>query len=291
MRMRPGAIRSFIGRAVVCAGLAASLRANPDAARVVSQTVGTDELLLAVAAPGQIAALSSLSRRHAFSAVAEQAVAYPQLSRTADAESVLKYSPTLVLCADYSRVELVDQLRRAGVKVIVFDRYYSLADDYDNLRLLARDLGPAAEARAERVVADCQTRVRALRERLRGVKAVRVIAPSIYGIIPGDNSTFQDLCDHAGAENLASTCGHLHGHEHTPDEQMLSWAVDKVVVAGTDLASALAPFRAMPPYKYMAAVREGRAALIRPWQLSCVSFHRVDAYETLARALHPEAFR
>jgi iron complex transport system substrate-binding protein len=270
MHMSPVAIRAVIRRVAICVGLAAVLRANPEATRVVSQTVGTDELLLAVAAPGQIAALSSLSRRHAYSAVADQAGAYPQLPQAADAESVLKYSPTLVLCADYSRAELVAQLRRAGVKVIVFDRYYSLEDDYNNLRRLARELGPTAEARAA---------------------PVSVIAPSTYGIIPGDDSTFQDLCDHAGADNVASTLGHLHGHEHAPDEQMLTWPVDKVVVAGADLASALAPFRAMPPYKYMAAVRKGRAVLIKPWQLGCVSFHRVDAYEALARALHPEAFR
>lgn len=272
-------------------GSIALARADPPVAHIVSQTVGTDELLLALAKPEQVAALSALSRESIYSAVATEAKGYPQLSRTADVEFVLRYSPTLVLCADYSSAELVAQLRRAGVKVIVFYRYYSLEDAYGNLRLLAREVGPSAEARAERIVADCESRVRALRERLRGVKPVRVIAPSTYGIIPGDRSTFQDMCDHADAENLAHTLGHLHGHAPTPDEQVLSWPVEEVVVAGDDLPSALAPFRALPPFKFMAAVSEGRAVLIKPWQLSCVTHHRVDAYEDLARALHPEAFR
>ena len=259
-------------------------------ARVVSQTVGTDELLLAVADPAQIAALSHLASVTAFSAVAEEAKRYPQLTLNCDLEGVLKYSPTLLLCADYSRTEIVTQARRAGIKVIVFNRYRTMEDSYENLRLIARELGPDAEARAERVIADCEHRITALRERLHEVKRVRVIAPSTYGVIPGDETTFQDLCDHAGAENLAATLGGLHGHAPPPTEQMLTWPIDRLVVAGDGITDALLPFRSTPPYQFMAAVRENRAVLLRQYQLSCVSFHRIEAYELLARELHPERF-
>jgi iron complex transport system substrate-binding protein len=273
------------------AGLCAETPATPPGAavRVVSQTVGTDELLLALAVPEQVAALSHLARDPAFSAVPEEARRYPQLNVGGDAESILRYAPTLVLFANYSRAELVVQIRRAGVRVLIFDRYDTLDDAYANLRLLARELD--AEAKAERLIADCQARMAALAVRLRGVKPVRVIAPSPYGMIPGRNSTFQDLCDHAAAENLAATLGHLEGHAVPPSEQMLTWPVDCVVVAGADLEPALAPYRTIPPYEYMPAVREGRAVLLKPYLLSCVSHYRIDGYEMLARALHPEAFK
>ena len=90
-----------------------------ESVRVVSQTVGSDELLLAIAAPAQIAALSHISTETQFSAVAEEARQYPQIAM-GDAETILKYHPTLVLGADYSRGELLDQIERAGVKVIRF---------------------------------------------------------------------------------------------------------------------------------------------------------------------------
>lgn len=257
--------------------------------RVVSQTVGSDELLLALAEPAQIAALSHLAREPVFCAVAESARRFPQLSRTDDAESLLAFGPTLVLFADYSRAELVAQVRKSGVKVIAFDRYKSLEDAYANLRLLAHELG--AEARAEAVITTCETRMRDLRTRLAGVAPVRVIAPSTYGVIAGAGTTFQDLCDYAAAENLATTLGQLQGHAPPPPEQMLTWPVEFVVVAGDSVEEALAPLRSIPPYRFMAAVREGRAALLAPYQLSCVSHHRIDGYEQLARALHPEAFR
>ncbi|MFI5356848.1 MAG: ABC transporter substrate-binding protein [Opitutales bacterium] len=266
----------------------AVLRAAPAAVRVVSQTVGTDEMLLALADPAQIAALSPLARDPEFSGIATAAAAYPILSADGDAESVLRYRPTLVLCADYSRPELVAQLRRAGTRVVIFDHYLTLEDTYANLRWLARELGQ--EERGEALIAACEERVRALAARLQGRPRARVIAPSVYGFIPGTRTTFQDLCDHAGAENVAATLGHLVGHAPQPSEQMLTWPLDWVVLGGTDAKTALAPLRALPPYQFMPVVRAGQVALLPPYLLSCVSQYRIRGYEILARALHPEAF-
>lgn len=258
--------------------------------RVVSQTVGSDELLLAIAEPGQIAALSHLARDPEFSAVAEQARSHPHLV-LGDAETILKFSPTLVLAADYSRAELIEQVRRAGVRVLTFSRYKTLEDAFANLRLLGRELGPEASARAEQVIARSQQRMRDLEQRLKGVKPVRVVAPSVYGVMGGADTTFQDMCDHAAATNLASTLGGLQGHAPPPNEQMLTWPIDRVVLAGDYVQGALAPFRSLSPYQYLAAVREARVALIEPYMLSCVSHHRIDGYERLARELHPEVFK
>jgi iron complex transport system substrate-binding protein len=269
--------------------LAADSQAQPRAVRVVSQTVGTDELLLAVAAPAQIAALSPLARDPHYCCSAAEAKNYPSLTANGDAESVLKFDPTLVLCADYSRPELVTQLRRAGMRVLTFDHYVTLDDAYGNLRRIGREVG--AEARAEAVIAVCEARVRRLAERLKGVPRSRVIAPSTFGVIPGAETTFQDLCDHAAADNLAATLGHLVGHGRQPSEAMLAWPVDSVVVGGASLRDALAPYRSLPPYEFMPAVKAGRAVLLPPAQLGCVSHLRIEGYEILARGLHPEAFR
>jgi iron complex transport system substrate-binding protein len=282
-------MRTFIRFVVACAGLTAVLRADPVAMRIVSQTAGTDELLIALADPVQIAALSQHAGNPEFCAVAQEARSYPRLDPNGDVESVLRFQPTLVLCADYSRAELVAQLKRAGVRVLLFDRYTTLEDAYANLRMLAREIG--AGARAERLIAGCEKRMDGLTQRLCNVKPVRVIAPSVYGLIPGAGTTFQDLCDHAGADNLCSSLGHLRGHAPTPVEQMLTWPVDFVVLGGTSKAAALAPFRNLPPYEFMDAVKVGRVALLRPCLLSCVSFYRIDGYEELARALHPEVFQ
>ena len=261
---------------------------RPTAVRVVSQAVGTDELLLALAEPTQIAALSHLACDENFSAVASAAKVYPRLPANGDAETVLRHRPTLMICANYSRKELVTQVQRLGVKVWMMERYDTLADVYANLRRLAEELG--AEAKAERLIATCEARCAALRERLRGVRPVRVIAPSTYGLIPGGATTFQDLCDHAGADNLAATLGGWQGHAAAPGEQMLRWPIEFLVVAGDTVAEALAPYRNLPTYAHLPAWKERRAVLVQPYMLSCVSHHRIAGYERLARGLHPECF-
>lgn len=256
-------------------------------ARVVSQTVGTDELLLALAEPGQVAALSHLSRDPRFSAVARAAEAYPQIPQ-ADAEGILRHKPTLVLVTLYSQPELVAQLQRLHVRLLRFDHFNTLEEAYANLRLLARELG--AEARAEALIARCRARVADLDRRLRGARPVRVLVPSEYGFTAGRDTTFQDLCVHAGALNVAAEAG-LVGHAPTPSEAMLTWKVDRLVLAGPDGEKALAPFRSLLPYRLMDVVKQGRYVLLKSYELSCVTHLRIDAYESLARQLHAERFR
>ncbi|MDR2429975.1 MAG: ABC transporter substrate-binding protein [Puniceicoccales bacterium] len=271
--------------------------------RIVSQTAGTDEFLLALADPAQIAALSQLAHDPRYSATAEQARAYPRLPDNADAETILRHRPTHVLFADFSRPDLVAQVRRSGVAVLVFDRYNTLEDTYANLQRLASLLGADATRRAGQIISESQRRVNALREKLQGVKPVRVVSISIYGLIPGDRTNFQDFCDHAGAENLAKTLGKITGHAPPNAERLLGWPVEKLVLVADsstphpdtpptagEIEQALDVFRKINPYRFMPAVRETRAVLLPAWQGSCVTHHRIACYEYLARQLHPERF-
>jgi iron complex transport system substrate-binding protein len=269
-------------------GAAAPAPPPPDAPlpRVVSQTVGTDELLLALAEPGQIAALSHVAADPDFSAVAAEVVAAGHARITSgDAETILRHRPTLVLLTDYSRPELVAQVRRAGVRTWTFDRYGTLAEAHTALRALAAELGGGAPARAERIVAADTERIAALRARLAGRPRVAALAPTTYGVLAGKGTTFDDLCAHAGADNLANSLGGLAGFARLPTEAMLAWPVDVFVVGGES-----GEFRHAPPYPQMMARRTIRVVRLAPWMLGCVSHRRVDAYEALARELHAEAF-
>ncbi len=252
--------------------------------RVVSQSVGTDELLLALADPSQIAALSHISHDASFSPVAAEANRYPSL-HDSDAESVLRFRPDLVLAASFTRPETLTLLRRTGVRLLVLDRFDTLEDVYASLRLLGRELGQAT--RAEALIARCQARVAALAARLKGVRPVRVLSAGIYPFTAGTGTTFQDLCDHAGARNVAAEAG-LKGHAPTPSEQLLVWNPDVLVGAGD--GSLRAQLGAIPHYRVLPAFRAGRLVVLPGPMMSSVSHHRIEAYEALAKALHPERF-
>jgi iron complex transport system substrate-binding protein len=252
--------------------------------RVVSQAVGTDELLLALADPGQIAALSHISHDAEFSPVAAEARRFPAL-RDSDAESVLRFRPDLVLAASFTRPETLALLRRAGVRLVVLDRFDSLEDIYASLRLLGHELGQ--EARAEALIARCRDRVNVLAARLQGVRHVRVLSAGVYPFTSGTGTTFQDLCEHAGALNVAAEAG-LKGHAPTPSEALLTWRIEVLVASGEgDLRARLGT---MPHYRVLPAFRAGRIVIISDAMMSSISHHRIEAYEALARALHPDRF-
>jgi len=105
---------------------AAPARAAPDA-RVVSLNVCTDQLL-ALLAPEQIAALSVLSRDPTLSVVAEQAARLPVVR--ADAEAVLRLTPTLVLAGPYGAQSTLAALERRGVPVMRL----GLPESFDAIR-------------------------------------------------------------------------------------------------------------------------------------------------------------
>lgn len=281
MRRLPLMKLFFIG---LLLGLAGVLSGAPAPLRVVSQSVGTDELLLALAEPGQIAALSHLANDPQFSAVAAEAAGHERIT-SGDAETILRHRPTLVLLTDYSRAELVAQVRRAGVRTWTFGRYATLADAHAALRELAAELGGEAPARAERIITADTERLAALALRLAGRPRVAALAPTTYGVLAGRGTTFDDLCARAGADNLAGTLGGLEGFARLPTEAMLGWPVDVFVVGGES-----GEFQRTPPYPQMMGRRTIRVIRLEPWMLGCVSHRRIDAYEALARALHPEAF-
>jgi iron complex transport system substrate-binding protein len=256
-------------------------------ARVVSQTVGTDDLLMAIAAPGQIAALSHLARDARYSPAARQAGRFPCL-RTGEAEDILRFRPDLVLVASYTQAETVALLRRAKVQLLVVDRFDSLEDLFANARRIGQAMG--RQERAEQLIREWRDRVEALERRLRGCKPVRVLAVGFYPFTAGSGTTFQDLCDHAGAVNVAAEAG-LKGHAPTPGEKILRWRVDVLVAPGEEGMDMRARLKDLAPYKFMDAFRRGRVVELPSALMASTSQARLDAYDRLARALHPEAFR
>jgi iron complex transport system substrate-binding protein len=128
-------------------------------------------------------------------------------------------------------------------------------------------------------------RVAGLERRLAGRPRVAALAPTTYGVLAGRGTTFDDLCARAGADNLAVTLGKLEGFARLPTEAMLAWPVEVFVVGGES-----GEFQRTPPYPQMMARRDIRVVRLAPWMLGCVTHRRVDAYEALARELHPEAF-
>jgi len=273
-------------RFLLAFAVAAALMAAPPR-RVVSQAVGTDDLLLALADPGQIAALSHLGQDERYAPSWQEAKRYPAL-RNSSAEDILRFRPDLVLTTSYSPPESVALLKRAGAKIHLVDRFERLEDVYASLRSLGVLLG--RESQAEALIRTSQARVQALAARLQGVRPVRVMSAGIYPYVSGADTSFQDICDHAGALNVAAEAG-LRGIVATPGEKALTWRAEVLIGPQEGGGRLLDQLRQISPYKFMPALRQGRVVSIPGALLAATSHRRIETYEWVARALHPERFQ
>src|SRR5215510_12454104 len=87
--------------------------------RIVSQTLGTDEILLAICPPERVVALSNMAEDGDYSNAVEDARRIPGRA-TEGPEQILQFKPDLIFVASYSRAETVELLKASKAPVFRF---------------------------------------------------------------------------------------------------------------------------------------------------------------------------
>jgi iron complex transport system substrate-binding protein len=204
--------------------------------RVVSINGCTDQLLLLLAAPGQIASLSHVARDPLSSPLWREAAAHP--SNRAQAEEVFLLAPDLVLAGEWDDPATLALLARLGLRVERFAIETSFADIRANLRRMGALLG--AGARAEALVAEMDATLEAA-----------AAPPSPAGEHPlaalhyansytsGAGSLAHAVLEAAGFANLAAERG-IAGMARLPLETLVLAAPDLIVTGQDYPAPALA---------------------------------------------------
>ena len=229
---------------------ATPLAARPE--RVVSINLCTDQLLMALADPGQIAAVSTIASDPSLSAVAEAARRYPAIAGSA--EEVLKLKPDLVLAGSFTRRETREALDRFGIRVVTFDPVLDI----------------------EGAIVEVQRTAAILDQDQRGADLVRAIERSITdaantgsglivlplqrrGFVAGGGTLLTNVLTRIGATNAATSMG-IASVTQVPTEAILKLKPDALILEdmapqasdqGTALLLHPALARAVPPSQRM----------------------------------------
>lgn len=137
------------------------------AERIVSLNLCSDQLLVLLA-PERVLALSTLARDPALSFVANRAAALPQVR--ADAESVLRLNPDLVLAGRYGAQAALALLEARGLRVVRLEQPRNFDDIRTQLREVAATLG--VPDRGEVLIAAMDARLAALPRAARSARAL-----------------------------------------------------------------------------------------------------------------------
>jgi iron complex transport system substrate-binding protein len=118
---------------------AQATQAAPAPQRIVSINACADQLLLALADPAQIAALSVYAAEPANSYLAAQAEAFPHDAGAA--ETVIRRQPDLVLAGRFTKRETRSLLKRLGYRVVKLESARTIDESIAQIRDVAALLG------------------------------------------------------------------------------------------------------------------------------------------------------
>lgn len=117
---------------------------------IVSTNPCADQLLLALAPPGRIAAISHYSQEAAATSIPLD-VARTFRGTAGTAEEVIALKPDLVLASSFTSAATLRAYQRLGLKVLLLDSPTTIAASRDQIRTVANALG--TKAAGERLVA------------------------------------------------------------------------------------------------------------------------------------------
>jgi iron complex transport system substrate-binding protein len=199
--------------------------------RVVSINLCADELLLALADPGQIASLSVYATDPDLSTVVAEAAAFPH--HAASAESVVALAPDLVLAGRFTKRDTRDMLTRLGYRLELLDAPRSIADSEKQIGRVAALLGHPDRGAA--LIANIEA------ARARAAAAAPSVKPTAAnyqrrGYVAGSDTLMSELLGIAG---FADAGGKLAGRTggFVPLEKVVASPPDYIVVASADLAA------------------------------------------------------
>jgi len=161
--------------------------------RVASFNVCADQLVIALADPDQIVALSPNARDPAISVVAEKAAGYPLLGRTA--ESMVPLKPDLVLVGPWDRPLTQRMLHVLGFRIVNVPLINDLTTGIAQIREIAKLLGHPE--RGEALIAEIEAARRRLAEAPRP-KSLSALLVGNSGYTVGPDSLAGALLREAG---------------------------------------------------------------------------------------------
>ena len=204
--------------------------ATPIPQRIVSINLCADELLLALADPGQIASLSVYATDPDLSTIVDQAKAFRH--RAASAEGVVALAPDLVLAGRFTKRDTREMLTRLGYKLELLDTPRSIADSEKQIRQVAALLGHPE--RGDALIGEIEA------AKARAAAAAPPGNPTAAnyqrrGYVTGSDTLMTELLAIGG---FADAGGALAGKTggFVPLEKVVAHPPDYIVVASNDLA-------------------------------------------------------
>ena len=169
--------------------------------KIVSLNLCTDQLLMLLADPNQIASLSKIVDDPNVSFLAKKAADFRK--NRGDAEEIFMNSPDLVVAGVYTEKATVQILQSLGVRVEIFPIEQNFDDIVENIRKMGLLVGHSD--RAKRMIDDFNIRLEELRSGI--TERPRAAIYSANGYTTGTDTMSGQILKIAGFQNITEEVG------------------------------------------------------------------------------------
>jgi iron complex transport system substrate-binding protein len=252
--------------------------------RIISQTLGSDELLFGICAGDRLVGASSAALDERYSNVAQQ-VRLRSLPLVETVEQAVALRPDIVFVASYSSAEQIDLLRATGMEVFRLSNFDRIEGIMSNIRAVGYAVGE--DRCAHSLVAEMKQRIDVISRLIPTRRVPRVMMYGTAGYTEGTNTLIDEVFNVVGARNVASEHG-IVGSTRINAEAITLWQPDYLVIgaAREDFDRVRRLMLANPAIANSSAGRAGRIILIEDRYVLCVSQYIVNAIEALAHGLY-----
>ena len=268
-----------------------TIEAKPE--RILTVSLGHDEVTYAVVPSGRVVATSSYAKLEAHSNVAHLAGGVGVI--TLDAEQVVSYDPDIVVASPFTKADFIDALENVGITVVQTKLHNDPDGRVQDILLMGYVYGEVDRALA--LADEVQFRYEQLKEATSSKPAgdrQRVLSLTSYSdkiYTAGAGSTEGGIIEAADGVNVAAEAG-LEGNPTTSLEGVIAMSPEVIFIPQPPDSGE--PFReqllANPALADVAAIKNARVYVVPNRFYTTLSFWNLRGAEDLAALLWPEDF-
>ena len=260
--------------------------------RIVTASVGHDEITLALVPRDRLVGVGSVTKNSTYSNVASLAQGIAEISR--DPETIIAQSPDVIVTSPFFPAEAIEALSKIGIPVVQTQLKHDPEARIDSILFMGYIFGE--EERALEFAAE-------VRDRYESLVAVtgkaeprpRVLALTRYSDklwVAGGNSTEGGVITAAGGINAAEEAG-VDSNQTTSLEGVIAMNPEVIIIAqpvefsAEDFRASLFANEALAE---VPAIKNDRVHVVEGKHFTTLSFWNIRGAEDLARILWPDAF-
>jgi len=264
--------------------------------RIVSLTLGSDEILMDLVDKSRILALTRYADDPGISNIAERAAEIAERATMDQLEKVIAMTPDLVITDTWTDPNYVGQLRDAGINVYVFKTPSNINEQKTMVLELARVTG--TEDKGKEIVEWMEQKLKEVEDKLSRLKPEEKLTVMDYGEMgsSGIGTNFDDIVTRAGLINVISRAG-IEGWPVISKEKIIEFNPDIIILPSwyydqkNSLQGMIDTLKGDESLQSVNAIKNDRLIAVPNPHISAISHYVVLAVEDIAKEAYPELFQ